>query len=193
MSCRVVWTLRGNMIAAEAEVLCCFWFGQGPTKQRDRGGLVLSICIRFALAGAAHSGRGPVAHAPLFTPTDQGRSLLRSLGEGEGLSGAHRAVPALLLASPSNPGNPTEGATLIRPLRRKPKPACWSVFLALSSCASAPLQASLSVAFGQRAPNRSAGREEGRGLGSSMKGGAGTAPAPRRDDPRCDRYPASNQ
>ena len=30
-----------------------------------------------------------------------------------------------------------------------------------------------SVAFGQRAPNRATAREEGRGLGAGMKGGAG--------------------
>ena len=33
-------------------------------------------------------------------------------------------------------------------------------------------QASLSVAFGQRAPNRAAAREEGRGLGAGTKGAA---------------------
>ena len=34
------------------------------------------------------------------------------------------------------------------------------------------MQASLSVAFGQRAPNRAAAREEGRGLGAGTKGAA---------------------
>ncbi|CAK0783684.1 hypothetical protein CVIRNUC_006883 [Coccomyxa viridis] len=37
----------------------------------------------------------------------------------------------------------------------------------------ASVKASLSVAFGQRAPNRATAREEGRGLGAGMKGGAG--------------------
>ncbi len=39
--------------------------------------------------------------------------------------------------------------------------------------------------MGQRAPNRAAGREEGRGLGSSLRLGAATAAtsSPRRDYP----------
>ncbi|GAB4814832.1 hypothetical protein N2152v2_001878 [Parachlorella kessleri] len=37
----------------------------------------------------------------------------------------------------------------------------------------ASVKASLSVAFGQRAPNRAGAREEGRGLGAGMKGGTG--------------------
>lgn len=40
-------------------------------------------------------------------------------------------------------------------------------------------QASLSVAFGQRAPNRATAREEGRGLGAGMKGTLGTGPSTR--------------
>lgn len=35
------------------------------------------------------------------------------------------------------------------------------------------MKASLSVALGQRAPNRAAAREEGRGLGAGMKGAPG--------------------
>ena len=41
------------------------------------------------------------------------------------------------------------------------------------------VQASLSVAFGQRAPNRATAREEGRGLGAGMKGTLGTGPSTR--------------
>ena len=37
----------------------------------------------------------------------------------------------------------------------------------------ASVKASLSVALGQRAPNRAAAREEGRGLGAGMKGAPG--------------------
>lgn len=47
-----------------------------------------------------------------------------------------------------------------------------------------PLQASLSVAFGQRAPNRAAGREIGRGLGSSLHAAlpqGASSPRPDRD------------
>jgi pre-mRNA-splicing factor 38B len=39
----------------------------------------------------------------------------------------------------------------------------------------ASVKASLSVAFGQRAPNRAAAREEGRGLGAGMKNTYGSA------------------
>ncbi|KAK9909028.1 hypothetical protein WJX75_006237 [Coccomyxa subellipsoidea] len=44
----------------------------------------------------------------------------------------------------------------------------------------ASVKASLSVAFGQRAPNRATAREEGRGLGAGMKGGSGAAIQPPR-------------
>lgn len=46
----------------------------------------------------------------------------------------------------------------------------------------ASVKASLSVAMGQRAPNRAGAREEGRGLGSSMQPGA--SPKPERGDDR---------
>ncbi len=51
----------------------------------------------------------------------------------------------------------------------------------------ASVKASLSVAFGQRAPNRAGAREEGRGMGAGMQGGAGASrkrsasPDPYRD------------
>lgn len=48
----------------------------------------------------------------------------------------------------------------------------------------ASVKASLSVALGQRAPNRAGAREEGRGLGAGMKGGVGE----RRRSPSLDRY-----
>ncbi|CAL8462049.1 g1580 [Coccomyxa elongata] len=48
----------------------------------------------------------------------------------------------------------------------------------------ASVKASLSVAFGQRAPNRATAREEGRGLGAGMKGGSGAAVAPPPRSPR---------
>lgn len=40
MSCRVVCTPRGNMFAAEVEVIYSIWCGQAPTKQVNRGDLV---------------------------------------------------------------------------------------------------------------------------------------------------------
>ncbi|KAK9819895.1 hypothetical protein WJX72_003744 [[Myrmecia] bisecta] len=51
----------------------------------------------------------------------------------------------------------------------------------------ASVKASLSVAFGQRAPNRSTAREEGRGLGAGMKGLTGAGSAAARSPPRGDR------
>ncbi|EIE24993.1 PRP38-domain-containing protein [Coccomyxa subellipsoidea C-169] len=48
----------------------------------------------------------------------------------------------------------------------------------------ASVKASLSVAFGQRAPNRATAREEGRGLGAGMKGGSGAALPPPRSPAR---------
>lgn len=47
----------------------------------------------------------------------------------------------------------------------------------------ASVKASLSVALGQRAPNRAGAREEGRGLGAGLRGVAG----PRRRSPSNDR------
>ena len=65
-------------------------------------------------------------------------------------------------------------------IRALQKP-CYHLTLAVISCEHP--QASLSVAMGQRAPNRAAGREVGRGLGSSLHA---AAPSPRRDaEPRC--------
>eukprot|EP00884_Botryococcus_braunii_P000002 jgi/Botrbrau1/10001/Bobra.0012s0090.1 len=52
----------------------------------------------------------------------------------------------------------------------------------------ASVKASLSVAFGQRAPNRSGVREEGRGLGAGMKGGVGERREPHNGS---DRSPAA--
>lgn len=49
----------------------------------------------------------------------------------------------------------------------------------------ASVKASLSVAFGQRAPNRAGAREEGRGLGVGVEGGAGQA---RRRSPSTERH-----
>ncbi len=49
----------------------------------------------------------------------------------------------------------------------------------------ASVKASLSVAFGQRAPNRAGAREEGRGMGAGVQGGAG---ASRRRSPSTERY-----
>ena len=57
----------------------------------------------------------------------------------------------------------------------------------------ASVKASLSVALGQRAPNRAAAREEGRGLGAGMKGAPGqgihrSPDRPKDKDKERDRY-----
>ena len=46
-----------------------------------------------------------------------------------------------------------------------------------------------SVAFGQRAPNRATAREEGRGLGAGMRGGAGQAANDHRQASFCLHHP----
>lgn len=48
----------------------------------------------------------------------------------------------------------------------------------------ASVKASLSVAFGQRAPNRATAREEGRGLGAGMRGALGAGGTTRSTPPR---------